>query len=147
MDPRIQSRRDAAAALRLARNLTVHDPLFNLREVAKQLCLLEEHLQHANKVCPDCIRKHLLTIEALAEEATCLNTGGQIDPASTTENLAAVARLWMKNFTDGRPLPELAADVRALRKQLVEDVYDPRAEETPVQKLARRWVAAVAARG
>jgi hypothetical protein len=146
MDPRIQTRRDAAAVARIARSLTVHDPVYNLREVAKQLCLLEEHLAIPHKVCPDCIRKHLLTIEALAEEAACLNTDGQIDPPETCHNLADVARLWMKNFTDGRPLPELAADVRTLRKQMVQDVYDPRAEES-VQRLARRWVAAKARQG
>lgn len=54
----------------------VLDPNFNLREVAKQLLLLEDHLFHEGKRCQDCIRKHMLTIEALLEEAITLDKGG-----------------------------------------------------------------------
>jgi hypothetical protein len=48
------------------------DPGYNLREVAKQLVLLEDHLFQEAKRCPDCIRKHFLTVEALLEEAVTL---------------------------------------------------------------------------
>ena len=49
------------------------DPRFNLREVAKHLILLEDHLFHQGKRCKDCILKHLLTIEAFLEEAITLD--------------------------------------------------------------------------
>lgn len=49
------------------------DPMFNLREVAKHLILLEDHLFHSGKRCTQCIIKHLLTIEAFLEEAITLD--------------------------------------------------------------------------
>jgi hypothetical protein len=49
------------------------DPRFNLRECAKQLILLEDHLFHQGKRCKDCILKHLLTIEGFLEEAITLD--------------------------------------------------------------------------
>ena len=57
----------------------VHNPGFNLREIVKQMLLLEDHLNRKRMHCYDCIRKHILTIEALAEEAiqldkTCKST-------------------------------------------------------------------------
>ena len=53
--------------------LPIMSPLYNLREICKQIALLEEHLNQPRKRCPDCIRKHFLTIEALFEEAVSLD--------------------------------------------------------------------------
>lgn len=53
--------------------LPIMSPLYNLREICKQTALLEEHLNQPRKRCPDCIRKHFLTIEALFEEAISLD--------------------------------------------------------------------------
>jgi hypothetical protein len=53
--------------------LPIMDPLFNVREICKQLVLLEDHLTQRRKRCLDCIRKHFLTLEALAEEALTLD--------------------------------------------------------------------------
>lgn len=63
------------ASLHLAQEglLPIMDPLFNVREMCKQLALLEDHLQIDKKRCLDCIRKHLLTAESLAEEAISLD--------------------------------------------------------------------------
>jgi hypothetical protein len=47
--------------------LPVLDPRFNMREICKQSVLLEDHLFQKEKRCHDCICKHFLTIEALAE--------------------------------------------------------------------------------
>lgn len=57
--------------------LPIFEPMHNAREMAKQLVLLEDHLVQPSKHCPDCIRKHLLTAEALAEEAVSLDKTGQ----------------------------------------------------------------------
>lgn len=54
--------------------LVLIDPRFNLREVAKQMILLEDHLFHRNKHCRDCISKHTLYIEGLLEEALTMDT-------------------------------------------------------------------------
>ena len=57
--------------------LPLMSPRYNLREMMKQIALLEDHLAHPEKQCDDCIQKHFLTIEALAEEAATLDTAGQ----------------------------------------------------------------------
>ena len=47
----------------------VSDPAYNMREVAKQSILLEEHLTIDAKFCVDCVTKHFLHIIGLANEA------------------------------------------------------------------------------
>ena len=112
------------------------DPRFNLREVAKQMTLLEDHLCHPYKNCPDCIRKHLLTIEAFAEEAVCLDKVGVY--SDTGEKIAEMARVWLEYFHDRKPLPEIAQEVRGWRKKLVRMVADPR---EAVERVASRHLA------
>ena len=53
--------------------LPLMDAKYNLREIVKNTILLEDHLFQANKRCHDCIVKHFLTIEALAEEMITLD--------------------------------------------------------------------------
>jgi len=125
-----QQRREAALQYQQSlgpqplRRLSLMHPQFNLREIAKQMVLLEDHLCHPSKHCPDCIRKHLLTIEAFAEEAVSLDQVGIYrDPSET---LAKMARSWIERFTDGVPPRDLAGEVRTLRKMLVALVADPR---------------------
>lgn len=137
MDEKILTRRSHALATRIASRLSLMDPRFNLREIAKQMVLLEDHLAHPYKVCPDCIRKHLMTIEAFAEEATTLNTDHQIKDPAVTEAIAEAARQWMEQFTDGLNPKDLAQSVRALRKRLIQWVYDPRAPEVRVASIYR----------
>jgi hypothetical protein len=100
------------------------DPLFNLREIAKQLLLVEDHLQHSHKVCPDCLRKHLLTCEALAEEAITLDD--EQANAAGCEMLAEQVRRWLIDLADEREPREIAQSIRSFRKKLVPYVYDPR---------------------
>lgn len=57
--------------------LPVMDPLFNMREICKQSILIEDHLNNPEKRCVDCITKHSLSIEALAEEAVGLDNNGK----------------------------------------------------------------------
>jgi hypothetical protein len=122
MEQHIGFRRHAAQE-RIRRGLT--DPLFNLREVVKQMTLLEDHLAHPYKVCQDCIRKHLITIEALAEEASAMDDRKDIVPFEY-EKLAELARAWMENIEDGEDLKVIAGMVRSLRKALMPTVCDPR---------------------
>jgi hypothetical protein len=51
----------------------VLNPKYNLREVVKQIILLEDHLNSVKKRCADCITKHMLFIEGLLEEAIGLD--------------------------------------------------------------------------
>lgn len=104
------------------------DPRFNLRELTKQLLLVEDHLQHPRKFCPDCLRKHLLTCEALAEEAVTLGAGKSL--SLCCELLAERCRRWLIDLTDQKDPQEIAQTIRALRKKLVPFVYDPRVLRT-----------------
>jgi len=123
-------RRRAEAQARVAQEkprLTLMDPLFNLREITKQLLLLEDHLAHENRRCPDCIRKHLLCIEALADEAVALDpTGIYVSTGGTT---AEVAREWGEQLLDGVDPAEVGRRIRFYRKHLTPLVFDPRKRE------------------
>jgi hypothetical protein len=104
--------------------LSLTDPAFNLREFAKQLVLLEDHLAQPNKYCPDCIRKHLLMAEAYAEEAVALDATGVW--GKTPAILAERVRLWAEAFLDGVPPKELAQRIRATRKEISPYIFNPR---------------------
>lgn len=49
------------------------DPRFNLREAAKNMLLLEDHLFQCGKRCSDCIKKHCMLIEGFLEEGLTLD--------------------------------------------------------------------------
>lgn len=53
------------------------EPEFNMKEVTKNMILLEDHLFHDDRRCPDCVRKHCLTIEAYLDEAFSLDKAGK----------------------------------------------------------------------
>ena len=102
---------------------------FNLREVVKQLLLLEEHLSDDEKFCEDCIRKHLMHTEALAEEALTLNPSNWLHQENS--EMANNAREWMVKFSDGMDKHILAARIRTIRKRLMNKAYDPRVVSQP----------------
>lgn len=52
-------------------------PMFNVLEIYKQSMLLLDHLSDKSLRCGDCILKHTLFIEALAEEAIGLDNKGK----------------------------------------------------------------------
>lgn len=128
MTPEIAQRRLVArafeASLGSPKRLSLMHPRFNLREVAKEMLLLAHHLTHPRKHCPDCIRKHLLTIEAYAEEAADLDHVGVF--CDLAFGIAEQARVWSEQFADRQDLRSLAQDVRKVRKRLVPLVFDPR---------------------
>ena len=97
---------------------------FNIREIAKQMLLLEEHLTDKEKFCVDCIRKHLLTVEALAEEAMAMDPAGRY--VDECRNISGVARGWAVMFQDGVDPVVISKDVRKYRKRIVEMCFDPR---------------------
>jgi hypothetical protein len=49
------------------------DPRFNLGEMEKNLALFADHLSAEEKICPDCLHKHLLLVEAFLDEALGLD--------------------------------------------------------------------------
>lgn len=105
-----------ATVKQAAKALPIFDPAYNVREVCKQLTLLEDHLLHPQKRCPDCIRKHLLTAEALAEEAVTLDVD-RMYPSLV--GLAEKIRVLWRAVHGGMDLSDVSLAARMLRKNLV----------------------------
>ena len=101
--------------------LPVSNPAFNIREATKQMILLEEHLSVPAKRCPDCIGKHLLAIEALADEAACLDKEG--DLGRLPGELGALSRKAQGDLLSGADPCKVAQDIRAVRKKLLKKVF------------------------
>lgn len=92
----------------------LQDPAFNLREVAKHLILLEDHLLHVDRRCPDCIWKHILTAEAFADEADTLDGD---NPAPPT--MAADVRSLGDMLRGGADMSTVGQRARSIRKAIV----------------------------
>jgi len=115
--------------------LSLTDPRTSLREAVKQMVLLEDHLCHPHKQCPDCIRKHLLAIEAFGEEAGALDPRGPYK--SNADAVAAFAQEWLMAYHDDAPCEAIAREVRNVRKALAARFSDPRGKGSEVRALRR----------
>jgi hypothetical protein len=116
------------------KRLAISDPRYNLREIAKQMILLEQHLLEPKKYCPDCISKHLLTIEALAEEAQCLDTHQQY--SELLGPIVRSAKQWAAAYAAGTPVKQIGQAVRRIRKPLAPRVLSPLASLAPIEVAA-----------
>jgi len=119
--------------------LPVMHPLYNMREVCKQLALLEDHLNNPRKRCEDCIRKHFLTIEALFEEGVSLDNKGKW--FSLMDGKDDELRQLQIRWIDGDDPRSVAQELRALRKKLIDKCFDLRdmtAESRLASKIACR---------
>ncbi len=103
--------------------MPVMRPTQNMREIIKQLVLLEDHLFQKTKRCPDCIRKHMAFTEGLAEECATLCAK---EAAATANDAAHIARevrvlhhAWEQAPNDDKVCTEVASRLRALRKSLM----------------------------
>tara|TARA_Y100000034_G_C6900077_1_gene415957 strand:+ start:750 stop:1259 length:510 start_codon:yes stop_codon:yes gene_type:complete len=106
-----------------APQLSISDPRYNIREIVKQMLLLEQHLLEESKYCPDCISKHILTIEALAEEGQ--NLDKRAVWVKTFTPLVGKARVWGAAFTAQVPPKKIGQDVRQVRKRLAPHILAP----------------------
>lgn len=98
--------------------LPVMEPAFNLREIAKQMLLLEAHLAVPRQRCADCIRKHYATIEALAEEGASLDAGRGGLHEEIFARAAEFARHWQARLYGegiGDPARSSALDPATMR--------------------------------
>jgi len=103
--------------------LPLMSPLYNMREVCKQIVLLEDHLNHPAKRCSDCISKHFLTIEALIEEAVSLDKEGEHEDLL---GLPALCRNMQQRWIDGEAESGIAQDLRKIRKTYTPTCFDLR---------------------
>lgn len=108
--------------------LPIMHPLYNLREVCKQMALLEDHLNNPRKRCEDCIRKHFLTIEALLEEAVSLDNKQKW--VGLTEGKADWLRDLQAQWLDKADPVDIAQGLRAIRKELSRECFDLRTMTT-----------------
>jgi hypothetical protein len=100
------------------------DPRFNLREAAKNLILLEDHLFHSLKRCNDCIKKHCLLIEGFLEEGITLDKTGEY----TQELIKSlnefsilfqkISTKMMESVLTDHDCMEIAQELRKIRKPL-----------------------------
>jgi hypothetical protein len=99
---------------------------FNLRECAKQMILLEDHIFHRRKRCEDCIRKHFLTAEALAEEGAGLNgTVSLRDQCDTlADKIRELQQLYVLSEGEDTKMVDLGNKLRTIRKGLVSKTFD-----------------------
>lgn len=101
--------------------LPVLRPCQNMRDIIKQLALLEDHMYHPQKRCPDCIRKHFLTIEGLAEECSTLCNPRAILPESRSiaTKIRVLHHAWEARPRDTAVTEHIAGRLRKLRKCLM----------------------------
>lgn len=111
--------------------LPVMNPLFNLREVCKQSALLEDHLNNRRKRCPDCIRKHFLTIEGLYEEAVSLDKEYEYD--EHLDGKAELMRSLQGRWLDAKDTDsyhdacrQISQELRVIRKDFAPLCFDVR---------------------
>lgn len=96
--------------------LPVMNPEFNLREICKQIILLEDHLSQPEKRCTDCCIKHFLTIEALSEEAITLDKNNKYSHISfIPPKIRELQKTWYDNPNKNALL--VSQQLRNIRKQ------------------------------
>ena len=103
----------------------VSDPAYNMREIAKQSILLEEHLTVDAKFCVDCVTKHFLHIIGLANEAAML-AGADVARYPLLSVTGPAYGKMFEGWLDTRGRPDalearlrIAGEMRDLRKQIV----------------------------
>ena len=122
--------------------MPIFEPMHNAREIAKQLVLLEDHLAQPRKRCPDCIRKHLLTAEALAEEAVALDREGLHRDffQRSAEELRDISAAFLAKQDKG----DLGQRVRELRKRMSQGGFSA-LDKASAKEASRNFVGAAAA--
>ena len=101
--------------------LPILDPAFNIREICKQMILLEDHLFQPRRHCHDCIRKHFLFMEGFAEEGITLDKDGKY--THILKGLPEKIRHAEKIYWAGEPLDHVAQYIRRLRKSMTKEFF------------------------
>jgi hypothetical protein len=92
--------------------------------------LLEGHLLEKSKFCPDCISKHLLTLEGFAQEGQDLDASRGL--CQTFEALEDYVHRWETMYSKRIPVAVIGQEVRKVRKQLAQHVVDPECSKLDV---------------
>ena len=104
----------------------VNDPDYNMRNIAKQSILLEEHLAEKNKYCIGCITKHFLHIIGLAEEGVWL-AGVDLAKFPLLEGSPAfyqdLMNAWSNDKHNEALVKEILAALRERRRQIIDSYF------------------------
>ena len=104
----------------------VNDPDYNMRNIAKQSILLEEHLAEKNKYCIGCITKHFLHIIGLAEEGVWL-AGVDLAKFPLLEGSPAfyqnLMNAWAHDKHNEALVKEILAALRERRRQIIDSYF------------------------
>ena len=89
---------------------------YNIKEIVKNSLLLEDHLNQKRKRCQDCISKHLLLLEAYADELVSLDK----DKKNTQYYyLAKEFKRIQYMFLQNTDYQVIAQEIRKIRKPLM----------------------------
>lgn len=103
--------------------LPVMRPAQNMREIIKQIIMLEDHLFQRCKRCGDCVNKHFLTIEALAEECGTLCDSDAAQVSREAQAVASEVRVlhhaWAQAPKRDDVCTRVAGRLRQVRKRLM----------------------------
>ena len=104
----------------------VSEPEYNMKQIAMQSILLEEHLTQKEKRCRDCIAKHFLHIQGLHTEAIWL-AGDHVHKYPLLEELkgfySGLFDEWLNHMSDEDKILEISAALRDVRKKIVAQYY------------------------
>jgi hypothetical protein len=104
----------------------VNDPDYNMRNIAKQSILLEEHLAEKNKYCIGCITKHFLHIIGLAEEGVWL-AGVDLAKFPLLEGSPAfyqdLMNAWANDKHNEALVKEILAALRERRRHIIDSYF------------------------
>jgi len=117
----------------------VSDPAYNMREVAKQSILLEEHLTIDAKFCVDCVTKHFLHIIGLANEASMLACSADAERFPLLQQVGPTYERLFGRWLATRDLADarddrlaIASEMRDFRKRLVGAYFAPGGHAAPL---------------
>jgi hypothetical protein len=104
----------------------VSEPEYNVKQVIRQLLLLEDHLTQKRKRCRDCILKHFNLIIGLLEEAVWL-AGDHIGKYPMLESSLTTSQNafdeWLHTYRNESDVLKIASELRDLRKRMAAIYY------------------------
>lgn len=103
--------------------MPVLDPAFNIREVVKNILLLEDHLMDPDRRCRDCIMKHSMIIEGFLEEAITIDKKQKY--IKLLKPLPKKMRQCQKHIAKGRSgYYDCAKELKKIRKPLMKIAFE-----------------------
>lgn len=125
--------------------LPILKPEHNLREVAKELLLTEDHLFQPRLSCVQCVKKHFLTIEALLEETMTLDLKGRYNAwlPQYIEGIRIFEAAFLKAQAEKASYIPLAKSLRMIRKNLVKNFFSSFTIDRPIPSDLSLYVAAL----